>query len=265
VVSAAVKRLRQGRSRPRSPHELDRCREAIIQLGLLREHPGLPPRAGEDIYRVLLELVVGPRISYGSFCYIEDCAGGPPVGLLGQEVLKLQFISFVPWLLTTRSATQLSDRELMADLLKQDLRPAGLLTELSGHLGGLRPRHRVAAFDFALHYLCLHDEDARAELARRGYLADQVEIVFPGDQRAQRARLRETLAFVYGRQLTEEESVELLSRAGVRRTPALEAAVAEQTDRRVSRPATATLRVLTRVTRLINELGQSQSRPGRDR
>jgi hypothetical protein len=240
VVRAAVRRLRQRRSRPRSLDERKHYRQEIRRLGLLREHTGVPARTAASVYRVLLELAFGSRLTYANYRDIVQYAGGPPRGLLGREMLKLKFSSFLPWLLTAKSSTELTDRELVKSLHEQGIEAAAPLTEFCRHLNAVDIADRPAGYDFAVGYLRAYGEDSRAELEGRGYLTQTLERVFPDNQRAQCRRLKETLVFVYGAMLSEEQRSDLLGRTDVHRTPAFVDAVTQLT----ARPATSGWRLL---------------------
>jgi hypothetical protein len=235
VIRPAVKRLRQRRNRPRTAEERQRYSQQIGSLGLFKDHPALPSKTAGSVYRILLELAVGPVVSYTSYCDIEDCVGGPPGPVLSREMAKLKFKMYLPWMLTNRLAASGGDKELMASLREQGIPPTAPVSEVCGIISRIRPAHRPASFDLAVRYLRLYAAEPREELARRGYVADTLEAVFPQDRQAQRNRLKEMLTFVYGRLLSEEESAELIGRPEVRATAAFEEAVSELTARRETR------------------------------
>jgi hypothetical protein len=229
VVRAAVKRLRRRLTRVRSLDERTKYRQEIKRLGLFKDHEGLPPRTAASIYRVLLELAYGPRLPYASYCEIEDYVGAPPGGALGLEILKLGFNSCLTWLLASKSATDLTDQELMKSLQQQGIEATGPITEFSTHTDAVRVAHRQVGYDFSIRYLRAYAADPRAELKQRGYLTHTLETAFPYDQRAQRNRLKEMLIFVYGGMLSADQSAELCGQPEVRRTAAFEEVVAELT------------------------------------
>jgi hypothetical protein len=231
IIRSAVKRLKERLNSPLSAEERERYREEIKRLGLFSDHPGLHHQTAESVYRVLLGLAFGDWLSYVSYCRIEDYAGGPPRGALGREMLKLKFSTYLPWLLTMKSAAKLTDQDLLASLHQQGINATVPIEEFCRHTGAVRPVHRPVGYDFAVQHLRAYAKDPRAELVLRGYLAETLETVFPHDQQQQRIRLKHTLVFVHGRMLTEEESAELLSRPDLRRTLAFDAAVAELTVR----------------------------------
>ena len=60
---------------------------------------------------------------------------------------------------------------------------------------------------------------------RRGFLADTLEVVFPGDRQAQRIRLDDTVRFVYGGPLSRGQIRDLFADPELRPTTAFEAAL----------------------------------------
>jgi hypothetical protein len=237
VAQAAVRRLRRLSAGSTGVEERKTYLQEIKRLGLFRDYPGLPTAIKASVYRALLSLAFRRELSYLDFCEIEACVGGPPSGVLARQTGKLSFEGYIPWLLTLKSATDLTDRELMASLREQGMEPAAPLTDFTGSIDSVQPAHRAVALDFAVGYLCAYSADPATELAERGYLAKTLEQVFPRDRQAQRARLRQMLAFAYGKELSKEAAAELLTRPKGLRTLALDEAVGELT----SRPPTATI------------------------
>jgi len=117
-------------------------------------------------------------------------------------MLKLRLASILPWLLTAKAEPALTGEALMEGLAEQGVPAATPLNELQRDVESLRPAHRATSYDFAVQYLLTYVEDVRAELRRRGYLAELLEAVFPGDRRAQRIRLENTLKLVHGERLS---------------------------------------------------------------
>jgi hypothetical protein len=230
VVQSSVKRLRRRRVSPPSPEAREEYRQAIRRLDLFKEHPKLHHATRASVYRVLLDLAFAPQITYRDYCVIEDCAGGRPSEALARTMLNsgLTFTP-LPWVLTGRSVGQLTDLQLMTHLQEQGNRAAEPITVLSRSLDTVRPPHRPALYDFSVKYLRAYDAEPKAELTRRGYFADMLATIFLHDQQAQRIRLEDSLRFVYGRLLSDEEIAELRAQSNVRRTAAFDAAVARLT------------------------------------
>jgi hypothetical protein len=226
AVGAAVKRLKQRLASPPGPAEQEEYRQAIKRLGLFKNHPGLHHSTSASVYRVLLGLAFGPRISYRGYCEIEDCAGGPPRGELQREVLKFEFGSYLALLLTATPEGVFTAEELMASLHEQNIPATGPVEELSQIADEMRRGHRLPAYDFAVRYLSAYAADPRAELARRGYLAKTLETVFPGNPQEQRTRLEDTLRFVYGGTLSSDQVSELYGQPDLWPTAAFKQAVA---------------------------------------
>jgi hypothetical protein len=225
VASAEVQRLQRKLSGPVDTADRDGYRRQVTALGLLKDHPGLDDNVKASVYEVLLRLVFDTPLSYASYCQIEDAIGGPPRGVLRSVVLGLNFVTFLPWLLAVKAEPGFTDDQLEEALAEQDAPAAAPLTALQQHVEDMRPAHRPIIYDFAMWYLRTHAEDPRTELIRRGYVADILEAVFPGDRRAQGARLEDTLRFVYGRSLGRSQIRELFAGQELHPTATLEAAV----------------------------------------
>jgi hypothetical protein len=178
------------------------------------------------VYRVLLPLAFGVPITYSGYCEIEDAVRHPPRGMLRRVLLsEFRFASYIPWLLAVKAEPEEDDERLMAWLASTNFPPEAPLRELARDVRTLRPEHRAGVYDFAVSYLRAHAEDPRSELAKRGYLADLLEDLFPGNVREQRGRLHDILRFVYGRRLSKNRVRELFADPAVRPTDALVAAV----------------------------------------
>lgn len=199
----------------------------LVRHRLLANHPGLNPSARARIYRTLLRLAFEAPLSYASYCEIEDAADGPPHGTLRSVLLReVSFASCAPWLLTAKAEPRVSDEELMTALTERGLPATDPLDELRRDVATMRHAHRAACYDFALRYLRSYARAPEAELARRGYLADTLEAVFPGEPQAQRTRLEETLRSAYAEPLSRGQIRNLFGDRNVYPTAAFEAAVA---------------------------------------
>jgi hypothetical protein len=226
AAQADIRRLRRYLVAPLDPAERDRCRRQIMEQGLLKNHPEIPPGIKASVYRVLLSLAFEVPLTYTGYCQVEDAAGGPPHGTLRAEMLRrLEFASFLPWLLTARAQSAATDEELI-DVLAEQGAPADTpLNELERGTERLRPAHRTLVYDFAVRYLLAHAEDIQAELKQRGYLATMLEAVFPRDRQAQQARLEDVLKLVYGESLSQGQIRDLFTDSQLRPTAAFENAV----------------------------------------
>jgi hypothetical protein len=224
---AELQRLEDYLDDTADPADRETCRRKIADLGLFKDHQGLPDSTQARVYRVLLRLAFELPLTYESYCVIEDAIGGPPHETLRSALLKFNFATFLPWLLSSRAGpgAALTDEALAGKLARQEVRATVPLNTLQRDLRNTRPAHRAAMYDFAVLYLRTQAEDARPELVKRGYLADTLELVFPADRRAQITRLVDTLGFVHGTPLDRGKIRELFHDPDRRPTPAFEAAV----------------------------------------
>jgi hypothetical protein len=224
AVSAVVQRLQ--RYHEPSSAERHAHRQQIGRLGLLKDRPGIHPGTSQSVYRVLLRLAFSGPLTYANYCEIEDAIGGPPRGTLRSVLLAGEFATLLPWLLAAKAEAEFADADIMKGLADRGMQPTELLSGFQRQLMHVRSEHRPATFDFTLQYLLTHVENPRAELIRRGYLADTLQTVFAGDRKAQQIRLEKMLWYIYRGQLKRDQISELFSAPGLYPTPALEAAVA---------------------------------------
>jgi hypothetical protein len=226
AATAEVRRLGRRRADRVSHVDREHYRNHILRLGLLGSHEGLAPSVTTAMYRALLRLAFEPPFSYADYCTIEDGIGEPPRGKLRSVLLGLRFTTFVPWLLVAKAEPRCSDGELITALAEQGI-PAGIpLSDLLGGLADIRPAHRADVYDFAVLYLRTLAENAKAELTRRGYLADILEVVFPDQPTAQQTRLEDMLRSVHGGQFSRGHIRDLFREPDLRPTAAFEEAVA---------------------------------------
>jgi hypothetical protein len=222
---AELQRLEGHLDGPLSPADRAAYHRQITDLALLNDHQGLPDSTKTRLYRVLLGLAFPLPLSYESYCAIEDASGGPPHKTLRLAMLRFNFATFLPWLLTAKAEADLTDEALAKRLAKQDVRATVPVKALQRDIAHIRPPHRAAMYDFAVLYLRTQAKEARTELVKRGYLADTLEIVFPADRSAQKIRLEDTLRFIYGDRLDRGTIRELFHDQELRPTEAFEAAV----------------------------------------
>jgi hypothetical protein len=239
-VTAAMKELRElgrGTSGSVPPADREHYRAQVLRYGLLGNHQGLRPSDKEHLYRRLLPLAFEFPLSYGDYCAIEDAIGGPPHRSLRSVLVELGFASYIPWLLAVKAESRSNDKELMGTLHTAHVPAADPLDEFDRDLASIRPQHRAAICDFALLYLRVHAVDygldAKAELARRGYLADTLAAAFPDNAGAQQDRLADALRYVHGDELGRSQVRALFAEPDIRPTPAFEAAVAQVAARSV--------------------------------
>jgi hypothetical protein len=223
---AELQRLEDYLDDPIDPADRDTYRRKIADLGLFKDHQELPDSTEALVYRVLLRLAFEMPLTYDSYCVIEDAIGGPPHEILRSALLKFNFATFLPWLLSARAGASLTDEALAGKLAKQDVQATAPLNALQEGIEDIRPAHRAAMYDFAVLYLRTQAEDARTELVKRGYLADTLEAAFPADRRAQITRLVDTLGFIHGTPLDRGKIRQLFHDTELRPTAAFEAAVA---------------------------------------
>jgi len=232
VVRAAVKRLRLRGNRPISLEEQNQYRREIKRLGLFNDYPWMAQRIAQDVYQALLRLAFGPTLSYADFREIVALVGGPPHRRLAAEMLRIKFKSYLPWLLTYKSVPDLTDQEVLESLHNQNVSADEPITEFCRLTRSVHLEDRPDGYDFAFLYLSTYSPDLGAELVARGYLTQTLEQVFPRDRKAQRERIKDMLMVVYGRQLTKEQSADLLNQPEIERTAAFEEAVRELAARR---------------------------------
>jgi hypothetical protein len=235
-VAAAMKELHglgRGKAGSVPPADREHYRAQILRYGLLGNHHGLRPRDKEQLYKRLLSLAFEFPLSYGDYCAIEDATGGPPHRSLRSVLVELGFVSYVPWLLAAKAESRSSDEELMTTLYTTGVRAANPLDEFHRDLAGIRPAHRIAICDFAVLYLRTYADDAKAELTRRGYLADMLAAAFPDNAGAQQDRLADALQYVHGDELSRGQIRSLFAEPDIVPTPAFEAAVAQVAARPV--------------------------------
>jgi hypothetical protein len=226
AAQADIRRLRRYLAAPLDPAERDRCRHLIMEQGLLKDHPAIPPGTKASVYRVLLSLAFETSLTYASYCQIEDTVGGPPHETLRAEIIRhLRFASLLPWLLTAKAEPGCTDKKLMEGLAEDGVPADAPLNELERRVERLRPAHRVLAYDFAVQYLLAYAEDVRAELQQRGYFATVLEAVFPRDRQAQQVRLENVLKLAYGESLSQGQIRDLFTDSQLRPTAAFENAV----------------------------------------
>ena len=232
AIGTGIERLTRHLASPQDGRsraiEREACRKVIIRRGMLKSHPALPQESKLRLYRVLLRLAFDMPLSYSSYCEIEQAVGGPPRGTLRSVMLthpdELWFSSFVPWLLAVKAEPTFQDQKLMAALAGNRVAPTEPIDEVARLAGTIRPEHRAVVYDFAAHYL-RGAQDPWYELKERGYLAETLEVLFPADLRHQQSRLVDTLKFVYGRQLSQDQINDLFSDSRLHPTAALEQAV----------------------------------------
>lgn len=225
AVTLVVKRLQRYLAHDPEPAERQAYWQQIARLGLLKDHPGIYQATSVSLYRVLLRLAFNSPFSYVDYCEIEDAIGGPPPGTLRSALLELRIDGFLPWLLVATAETTFDDKDLRKRLADRGTSASTLLSQFQQCLEEMRSEHRAVICDFAVRYLSAYAENPRAELVRRGFLAETLETVFPGNQLAQRRRLEQILRFVYGGMLTREQIRDLFAEPQLNPTPALLAAV----------------------------------------
>jgi hypothetical protein len=233
AVTTEVQRLRRYLNRTPGLAERLEYQRQITELGLLHEHGWLHPSTRASVYRVLLDLAFEPELSYASYCDIEDAAGHPPSGTLRTVLLKRNFDTFVPWLLVAKAQPAMADEALMESLAEQHMPADGPLIVFLRDIRSMRPEHRPPVYRFAALYLAAHAESPRAELVRRGYLADVLEVVYPGNRKPQQNRLEGMLRTVYVVPLGKAQISELFANPKLRPTRAFEAAVVSLAPRKL--------------------------------
>lgn len=222
---AEAQRLERKLDDPLDPADRADYRRQVADMGLLKDHRGMPDSVKARIYRVLLRMVYETPLSYASYCAIEDAVGGPPHEALRSVMLRLEFTTFLPWLLTTKADRGTADEDLMETLAGQGRSAVAGLKEFLRDVENMRLAHRAVAYDFTVRYLRVEAKDPRAALRKRGYLADTLELVFPADLHDQQIRLQDTLLFVYNGKLNRGQIRELFADKALRPTAALQAAL----------------------------------------
>ena len=212
----------------RSRADTEASRWEIFRHGLLKDYGKLSRETRMRLHLALLRIAFDRPLSYASYCEIEDVVGAPPRGTLRSVMLtytdELGFSSFIPWLLAVKAEPTFQDQKLMAALAENRVAPTEPIDEVARLAGTIRPEHRAVVYDFAAHYLRGADDPMR-EFKHRGYLAGMLEALFPGNLRAQRTRLTETLRFLYGDKLSQDQIDDLVLDVAEYPTVALEQAI----------------------------------------
>jgi hypothetical protein len=227
AIATGVQRLRRHlASQDSRTTAADRAarRQVIFRRGMLNDRPGLSTSGKTSLYEVLLELAFDMPLSYPSYCEIEHAVGGPPRGALRAVLLRGQFALFMPWLLAAKAEPTFRDQELMAALAERNVPATTPVEQVARLAESIRPEHRAVVYDFAAHYL-RGAADPWYELRERGYLAETLEALFPGNIRRQQSRLAETLRFMYGERLSQKQVSDLFGDSRLHPTLALEQAV----------------------------------------
>jgi hypothetical protein len=225
AVTAGVTRLKRYLVRPPEPAERRLYRQQIVALGLLKDHPEIHANTRASVYRVLLRLGFDSPLRYAGYCEIEDAIDGPPLGTLRSVLLEGKFATFLPWLLTAKAQPEFPDENIMKGLAERGMTSTDLLTDLQRILPEVRAGHRATAYDFTVLYMTRYTANARAELIRRGYLTDALEVIFPGNQKAQQVHLERMLKFIYRDPLKRDQIRDLFAEPGLYPTAPLEIAV----------------------------------------
>jgi len=222
-IRGAVDRLKRHLASQERLADREACRQVIFQRGLLKDRLGLNPSTRASIYRVLLRLAFDTPLTYASYCEIEQAIGGRPGGALRSVLLKeFNFSSFIPFILVAKAQPGFRDQELLVLLCQKGIQSAAPIDEVAGLADSIQPKHRAIVYDFAVRYLRHTAEDPWRELKRRGYLADTLEALFPGNIKEQRTRLKEILRFGYGERLSKDQIRDLFDHSGPHPTAALE-------------------------------------------
>jgi hypothetical protein len=244
AVGAGVERLRRhlasqdDRSRAA---DREKCRQLVLRHGMLKDRPALGPEIKARLYKVLLQLAFGAPLTYASYCEIERSVGDPPRGTLRSVLLGFKFSSFIPLLLTAKAEPASWEQGLAAVLVQSGIAPTVPIDEVAQLAGSIRPEHRAMAYDFAAYYL-RGAQDPWSELKERGYLAETLEELFPGNLRQQQPRIAATLRFMYGDRLSAGQISDLFGDSRLHPTAALEQAVrgmsaSPRADREIARQA----------------------------
>ncbi len=222
-IRGAVDRLKRHLASQERLADREACRQVIFGRGLLKDRLGLNPSTRASVYRVLLKLAFDTPLTYASYCEIERAVGGRPGGALRSVLLKeFRFSSFIPFILVAKAPPGFRDQELVVSLFQRGLQSAVPLDEVAGLAASIQPKHRATVCDFAVRYLRDTAEDPWRELRRRGYLAETLEALFPGNIKEQRPRLQEILRLGYGERLSQDEVRDLIDHSGPHPTAALE-------------------------------------------
>ncbi len=222
-IRGAVDRLKRHLASQERLADRAVCRQVIFGRGLLKDRLGLNPSTRASVYRVLLKLAFETPLTYASYCEIEHAIGGRPGGALRSVLLReFKIDSFIPFILVAKAPPGFRDQELVMSLSQRGISPALPIDEVAGLAGSIQQKHRAIVYDFAVHYLRRTAEDPWRELKRRGYLAETLEALFPGNIKEQRTRLQETLRLGYGERLSPDQVRDLFDHSGPHPTAALE-------------------------------------------
>ena len=222
-IRGAVDRLKRHLASQERLADREAYRQVVFKLGLLKDRIGLNPSTRASVYRVLLKLAFDTPLTYASYCEIEHAVGGRPSGTLRSVLLReFRFSSFIPLILVAKAQPGFRDQELVVLLFKQGIQPTAPVDDVVGLASSIRAEHRVTVYEFAVRYLRHTTEDSWREIKRRGYLAETLEALFPGNIKRQRPYLEETLRLGYGERLSPDEIRDLFDHSGPHPTAALE-------------------------------------------
>jgi len=244
AVTAGVERLRRhlaSQDDRSGAADREKCRQLVLRHGMLKDRPALRHDVKARLYEVLLKLAFDMPLTYASYCEIERSLGDPPRGTLRSVLLEFQFSSFIPLLLTAKAEPSSWEPQLVAVLIGSGIAPTVPIDEVVQLADKIRPEHRMAVYDFAAYYL-RGAPDAWHELKERGYLAETLEELFPGNLKRQEPRLAQTLRFVYGERLSAGQISDLFGDSRLHPTMALERVVrsmaaSPKADREIARQA----------------------------
>ena len=222
-IRGAVDRLKRHLASQERLADREACRQVIFGRGLLKDRLGLNPSTRASVYRVVLKLAFDAPLTYASYCEIEHAIGGRPGGALRSVLLRdFKIASFIPFILVAKAPPGFRDQELVVSLSQRGIPPTSPIDEVAGFAASIQSKHRVTVCDFAVHYLRHTAEDPWRALKRRGYLAETLEALFPGNIKEQRTRLHEILRLGYGERLSPDQIRDLFDHSGPHPTAALE-------------------------------------------
>jgi hypothetical protein len=199
AFSTSLVRLRARADAPISDRDRQRCRDIVLEYGLLRRD--LPLGSSTiQFYDLLLRLVYGLPLDYLAYCEVEDLSrtaeSGPPRALLEAISAGREFDIRVMAIARYRLGP---DR--LFDWFRRD-RPSieRLISALAGEWA--RPDHAHVMYELTLRYFQLlrspYDQyQIRAALRARGYLAAALRSLYPESIAGQVTVLTEFLQAAY--------------------------------------------------------------------
>jgi hypothetical protein len=234
AISRLVQRLRRYLTSEDDPPNRIDCQRRIRAGYLLADDERLPKELKRELYGVLLKLAFGIPLTYGGYCAVEECAGVPLHAQLRMALMAADTADCLPWILAHETRPGTHSEKWLDELRQRRVAAAEPLEKMQRAVEAqaLRPHHGPIVLDFALRYLWKWSENPGVVIARYGYLAWQLEYIYPSDRETRVQQLMRTLGIAFRDSLSRPDIDEIFGQPGYPPTAALEQAVLRMTDRR---------------------------------